>query len=441
MISKYNDFILENVVINLILEGELDASPAFLDRLKLISKKSKIAELLYTRFYDSGDYVWEVEKDLPQNFIDITDKDDTITFLSDSRFSSLAEESPYEDKKRGEIKIGRFVKSFLTDKQVIKDLEIDVKFTDKEYEEFVNLYKSSNEKNENKFELVKGKDIIKYYNEGRYAYLKGQLGNSCMRYDTCKNYFDIYVKNPDVCNLLVYLNNSGDVLGRALIWKVEKSPCDATYFMDRIYTSADSDVLKFKKYAEEKGWMVKYKQSCDISESYFFEFKGNLFLGEVSVKLDSYKFNMYPFVDTLSNLREDGLISNIRNRSPLEFKELTSDNGSFFKCFDCGGSGFDGSEDCDECDGTGKKYICDKCEGSGKSSKLNKKSVQKDCKKCSGIGYIECVKCEGTGNQECEGCVGSYKSNLEDIRDNERNKTLVELATKELEKLSSQIIK
>jgi len=139
MLIKYNDFIIEKQVINLILEGTLDASPDFLSRLKLISTKNEIAKLLYDKFYDSSDYEWEVEKDLPHNFIDITDKDDTISFLSDVKSNKLSyPDTQYSAKGRGEIKIGRFVKSFLTDKKILNDLEIDKSFSDKDYEEFVN---------------------------------------------------------------------------------------------------------------------------------------------------------------------------------------------------------------------------------------------------------------------------------------------------------------
>lgn len=90
MLIKYNDFILEKQVIDLILEGTLEASSDFLSRLKMISTKNEIAMLLYSRFYDNGDYEWEVEKDLPHNFIDITDKNDTISFLSDVKSSKLS---------------------------------------------------------------------------------------------------------------------------------------------------------------------------------------------------------------------------------------------------------------------------------------------------------------------------------------------------------------
>jgi hypothetical protein len=44
-----------------------------------------------------------------------------------------------------------------------------------------------------------------------YAYGdKGQLGSSCMRTTDCQKYFGIYQKNPEVCQLLVYVNKDNN---------------------------------------------------------------------------------------------------------------------------------------------------------------------------------------------------------------------------------------
>jgi len=427
MIPKYNDFLLESQIINLFLEGTLDASPEFLDRLKMISSKSDIAYLLYDKF--SKEY--EVEKNLSQNYIDVTDKDDTISFLSDTKADRLAyDDSRYLAKGRSEIKIGRFAKSLLTDKIAMSDLKISKVFTDKEYEDFVNLYKSSNIKSENKFELVKGEDIRKYYYEDSYAYQRGQLGNSCMKHEHCQDYFGIYVENPKTCNLLVYLNSKGEVLGRAIVWKVSKAPCDAKYFMDRIYTASDSDVIKFKNYADEKGWMTKYKQNCDINDSYFFEYKGELVLGEVKVKIQEFKFDEYPFVDTLSYLN-DGYISNI---SSAGSEQMHDTDGTISMCFSCDGSGVE-SVNCEECDGVGSNE-CEKCDGTGKKED----DSDKKCKKCDGDGIIECKECNGDGDiqGDCTECVGMYKITLKDIFEHHRDPKMKSLASKELERIKSE---
>ena len=64
-------------------------------------------------------------------------------------------------------------------------------FKCKEFEDFSNWIK--NEILEaGEFVLVSGSDITKYYNEENYVEVKGTLGNSCMRYDTCQKYFKVY---------------------------------------------------------------------------------------------------------------------------------------------------------------------------------------------------------------------------------------------------------
>ena len=60
MLSKYNDFLLESCIINLLLEGTLDASPEFLERLNMIASKSDIAYILYNKFLNEV----EVNKNL-----------------------------------------------------------------------------------------------------------------------------------------------------------------------------------------------------------------------------------------------------------------------------------------------------------------------------------------------------------------------------------------
>ena len=78
--------------------------------------------------------------------------------------------------------------------------------TSQEVEKFVNSYKTRFKMMidmESLFEFVKGEDIRKWYLEDNYQLIRGQLGNSCMRYNKCQSYLDIYTKNPDVCQLLI----------------------------------------------------------------------------------------------------------------------------------------------------------------------------------------------------------------------------------------------
>jgi hypothetical protein len=420
MLNKYNDFIVENKLVGLLLEGEIKGSADFLLRLDNIKNRSEIAEIIYDLFNDEP----YLDTDLSQNWINVTDKDDTVSFLSDKKFDQIddpEEESPYGIKGRSEIKIGRFVRALLSNKKVIEYVSQEMKFKDKDYEDFVNLYKSSNTKSLSEFELVNGEKIKDYYNESNYARPdSGQLGHSCMKHESCQDYFGIYTDNEDVCSLLV-LKEDDEVLGRAIVWKLTKSPCESVYFMDRIYTSIDSDVIKFNNFSDERGWVRKYKNNCDNLDSYYFIYKGKIIMGEASVKLKKVEFDEYPFVDTLTQLvKKTKTISNI-GTSACEF--MSDTGGGLDPCYECDGEGEVEEKDCSSCNGEGQEE-CPECGGDGEFD-------EKECKECKGEGVIECSYCHGKGRFEsgpCPDCAGSLERDIKDIIRNNKNSELTKLA-------------
>jgi hypothetical protein len=339
MLNNFNGFILEKQVVSLLLENDLNASPEFLARLKKIRDRSKVAQILYDLF--SAEYY--IVKDLPQNWIDVTNEPEMISFLSDSRAKRTPmqwdeDSSKYYDVSgRGQIKVGRFAQALLNDPDVIEDLDLSFVenyiqgLTPKDFEDFVNLYKSEFVVVSNEFKLVKGDEIPYYYDFMNYAYPdKGHLGASCMRYTHCQRYFSIYKKNPEVCQLLAYVNQENKVLGRALVWKLDKKVdgCPAEYFMDRVYCANDSDMIKFKNYAKEKGWVMKNKNASDAYEALFFNYNDKVILSHISVQLKESNFAFYPFIDTLSLLNEtNGKLHNVLGKNCIE---LTSTDGDFY---------------------------------------------------------------------------------------------------------------
>jgi hypothetical protein len=341
MLNNFNEFILESKVVSLVLENDLNASPEFLMRIQKVKDRSKVAQILYTLF----DEEYYIVKDLPQNWIDVTNEPEMISFLSDQR----AKRTPmqwdedysrlYNTPGRGQIRIGRFAQALLNDPDVIEDLESsDIELpelTPRDYEEFVNLYKAEFVVVSNEFKLISGDEISKYYDIYNYAYGdKGQLGSSCMRYTKCQKYFSIYQKNTEVCKLLAYVNQDDKVLGRALVWKLEKKvdSCPAEYFMDRVYCANDSDIIKFKNYAKEQGWVMKNRNSSDIVESLFFNYNDTVILSHINVQLKDFRFENYPFVDTVAFLHlGNGKLHNIKGKNTLE---LTSVDGDFYENYD-----------------------------------------------------------------------------------------------------------
>lgn len=448
MLNKYDDFILEKRIVNLILENDLRASRDFMDKLNQIHSKSKVAELLFRAF----NYEEYISADLQQNWIDVTDKEDMVTFISDIKadaWMKSTDDSPFIMRGRNEVSVGRFARGLLKNKNVIEDLDYvsDAELTDKDFEIFVNLYKSTHNKVNAKFELVEGNKIAEYYLEDNYAFKKGQLGNSCMRYESCKGYLDIYVKNPKSVKLLVYLNEENLVLGRALVWKLKDSPCEAEYFMDRIYTSSDSDILKFQNFADKEGWLRKFENSSAYETSILFTYKNTPVVGQIVVKLSKAQFSEYPFMDTVGYVSvEDKFASNLPSKKNM--LECFDTDGDSSYCYECEGSGKyegecldcygrgeihcdtcdgDGTTRCQDCRGTGMVVgtakPCEACEGKGQIMRLVRRTKCKACEgkgqtgttcdRCKGTGEEKCQVCDGDGSVKCETCKGKGETRTE----------------------------
>ena len=172
------------------------------------------------------------------------------------------------------IKIGRFIR------------RLSEQFTDSQIEQFVNKLKGFFKLKIQSpiFEIISGEEIKKYYSEDSYKYNRGQLGLSCMKYDTCQNYLDIYTKNKDICKLLI-LKNNNKIIGRALLWTLT----NGDLYLDRIYTNFDFDIIVFEEYVKKLGCKLFYSKI--FSDSY------NDFI-ELTIKPKYIEFNLYPYMDT-----------------------------------------------------------------------------------------------------------------------------------------------
>ena len=284
-LSNYLDFIFEAVAKK---EMRLYYSDEFRKLLDKVSKNNKYAKFLLSA--EDSNQITDI-----YTLVDITDKNDTISFIQVNRILRTNPDTktyPNDDvyflqrnitndksnefwnKGRTEISIGRWLRRIVT--EVYKS-----SITDADIETFVNQYKAAIDGDDlNNFELVSGEDIKKWYHENNYRETRGQLGNSCMRYNSCQSFLDIYVKSPEVCQLLI-LKSEDDkdkITGRALIWKLT----NGSYYMDRIYTINDSDKLLFHDFFEK--WMIK--NSYSVSDE------------NLEVKLGDHTYSKYPYMDT-----------------------------------------------------------------------------------------------------------------------------------------------
>ena len=211
-------------------------------------------------------------------------------------------------KSKTKVRFGRFLNAFLE--------AIGSKYTSATIEKFVNLFQSEVELENNAmsfFKLVKGNEIKKWYHHRNYAANSGQLGNSCMRYDKCQSYFDIYTRNPDVCQLLIY-EKDDKLLGRALVWTLD----NGKKYMDRIYTIKDNIDILFIRWADEN----------NISYSSTEQMKVNLSIKwDIDFIIDEEI--QFPYMDTFIYYKPDeSYLTNKFNGITRPYLELDSTSGS-----------------------------------------------------------------------------------------------------------------
>lgn len=222
---------------------------------------------------------------------------DKIMNTTSSKFATTLSDRIWNDKEapfiksRNPIKLGKFVNNLLPNK-----------YGEKDRESFVNKFKAKLDASGEKFILVDGDDINFYYDERNYKKEKGgSLNSSCMKDET--GIFDLYVSNPEVCRLLVLLEDEL-VIGRALIWKLDYITDDYTdYFMDRQYTIKDSDVEKFREYATKEGWAYKDENRHSSFQGIVFEGEVHSVTMEVSVKRKNYDY--FPYMDTFRSFEHN----------------------------------------------------------------------------------------------------------------------------------------
>lgn len=256
----------------------------------------------------------------------------------------------------------------LTNRQVGKPIKIlqkllKKKFSNKDYETLNNILHSYI-LSDSIFKIVKGKDIIKYYNEINNE-IGGTLSNSCMRYSGCSKFFDVYV---DHCKMLILLNPKTDkILGRAILWNINEE-----IYMDRVYYSKDYILNSFINYAEDNNWWYRRSNGLlDTGETQYWK-KSNLddlIKKDLCVFVGDYEY--FPYLDSFRYYLNGYLYDH-----PIEDSEFYS---------------------CDNVDGSItliQKYQCDNCGYceyvyDDESDNLMY-SVHDDCYYCSNCGEWNC---------------------------------------------------
>ena len=392
-ILRYNDYISEKMAYEMILESKVVYSKKFINLLSKMKSNKLAKELLNL-------YSKEVDT-LTQNYIDITDEKDAVSFTPDRKVKELTKDKPetwkvtdsqryltksdrnnkifealgYDKAKyecwapqtdtvglilsetvsrssgkiyvmfqeytttgeprigvmnkeglelsdgedmriwstsRNPIKIGRLVRAILNAAKIT--------FVDKDIEDFTNTYKATYDFAKDalrQFDIVKGDKIAYWYSQDNYVDGGGSLNNSCMADVDTSDYFDIYTQNSQVSLVILYGDegaisddkySSELIKGRAILWdcKIDGQPVK---FMDRVYTTHDSDVELFKQFAEKNGWWYKRSQSMEPNEKLTngSEIKKAVIIAD----LNDTDFDYYPYCDTMCYIdSSSGVVSN-----------------------------------------------------------------------------------------------------------------------------------
>ena len=234
-------------------------------------------------------------------FEELTDEEEKRYAVLNKDCLSLSDfdDSGIWKKSRNPIRIGRLVRPLLR--------TAGITVTDREVEEFTNMWKATYDFAADvlkQFDVVKGINIAKWYDNEKYVDGGGTLNNSCMA-EVDSDYFEIYTSNKQVSLVILYDDNgqvqdgkytSTKIKGRAILWDAELNGTKEM-FMDRIYTTFDSDTDLFKQYAQKNGWFYKDSQSMTPRE--------NVTNGtstsrpEIVVKVDNADCDYYPYCDTM----------------------------------------------------------------------------------------------------------------------------------------------
>ena len=181
-------------------------------------------------------------------------------------------------------------------------------------------------------QVVEGDDIKKWYYGSRYASNQGTLNDSCMRHNSCQDYFEIYTINPKKVKMIIALNDEQQLIGRALLWHTD----DDFFFCDRIY-GLDITVEAIKTYAKNNfGAYVKESQSYSCNN--LVSTTGEIVEKDITVTLSNPQ-NHFPYMDTLKycdDIESDTIIlNNIEgdysltetDGGPNDFDNVTLHNG------------------------------------------------------------------------------------------------------------------
>ena len=297
---------------------DLHISPKLTNVLERISNKSEIARMLLRHQFEKEELV-----DDHIDFISISKEDPTkLTYLTNVKIAKSGVDKNDIDAIWSLNKVPS--KPGVAFKKLFKEVH------EKDVEIFTNLFKAAVSQKDFEMKIIQGDEMIKYYGYRSYhPEIPGTLHNSCMKHDHCRNYFDVYTKNPEVCKMLVMLDAQGRLLGRTLLWNaIDADNGSEVLVMDRIYCVDDSKNMHyFKEWADAHGYIYKKEQKWQ--NCMMFESHGSTRFVKLHVNLKKVSFVMYPYVDTFKFWDEkNSIICNYLKPDNGYIRTLMGNNGN-----------------------------------------------------------------------------------------------------------------
>ena len=156
--------------------------------------------------------------------------------------------------------------------------------------------------------IAEGEEIRWGYHEDNDHNTGNSLGSSCMRYEHCQSYLDLYVKNPTKIRMAMLMRGK-KVAARCLMWKV-----DDGWLYDRVYSTKLEEEHLLTNAMDSSG----YKRVYNTCKPY-------------SIEVDVEDMDKFPYMDSFKCLYvDDGIIST--QETGGEYYSLTNTNGTYQIC-------------------------------------------------------------------------------------------------------------
>ncbi|MFW6243179.1 MAG: hypothetical protein ACOC2W_03375, partial [bacterium] len=279
--------------------------------------------------YDEDDYA-KLTYTIPSKLVDtlsnITgqDKEEIRTEIGDkgSRYIhqliSMYDNHGLMTKNRTSTTINKVVNKLFPGKY---DASGNPGFDLESFKEMVVSKRKELDKAFDRFKVVEGDDILKYYHYNSYSDESKNRGSnlygSCMKYDSCQEYLKFYSENEGVKLVVLMSNEEEDKIdGRALLWDIENVDGEDVErkFMDRIYFTYSDDVQLFKSFAKKNGWLNKKSQNMHSDEKIEDLKNDDSGYWELRTTTTFRTKGTYPYMDTMKFFYHDeGFLSNYDN--------------------------------------------------------------------------------------------------------------------------------